>query len=50
MEKQRETISSTVPWGKVAGFALVIAAAIYASQHPHSFFYYLVKFIITPVP
>ena len=50
MGGQRETIGSNIPWVKVVGFALVILAAIYASQHPHSFFYYIVKFIIMPVP
>jgi ABC-type uncharacterized transport system substrate-binding protein len=50
MERQRETIGLNIPWGKIVGFVLVILAAIYASQHPHSFFYYMVKFIIMPVP
>jgi ABC-type uncharacterized transport system substrate-binding protein len=50
MDKQQETIGSRIPWGKVAGIALLIVASVYASQHPHSFIYYLVKIIISPIP
>jgi len=50
MAKQPTTQGFRGPWGKVTGFVLLIAAAIYASQHPHSFFYYLLKFIVAPIP
>jgi|GEM_PF-6123070 len=33
---------------RVAGIVLVILASLYATQHPHSFAYYLIKFIVTP--
>jgi hypothetical protein len=50
MGSQSETSGFTIPWGKVAGMALLIVAVIYAVQHPHSFFYFLVKLILIPVP
>jgi hypothetical protein len=50
MGSQSEMSGFTIPWGKVAGMALLIVAVIYAVQHPHSFFYFLVKLILIPVP
>jgi hypothetical protein len=50
MDKQSKTIGSRFPWGQVVGMMLVIGAGFYASQHPHSFFYYLIKFIVSPIP
>jgi hypothetical protein len=47
MDKQPET---RIPWGKVAGIALLLVAAIYASQHPHSFMAHVVKIILLPIP
>jgi len=50
MDRQSETSGFGMPWGRVIAMAILVVAAIYASQHPHSFFYYLLKFIITPIP
>jgi ABC-type uncharacterized transport system substrate-binding protein len=33
---------------RVAGIVLVILASLYAMQHPHSFAYHLIKFVVTP--
>jgi len=38
------------PWGRFAAVLLVLAGAAYAAQRPHSFVYYLVKFILLPIP
>jgi ABC-type uncharacterized transport system substrate-binding protein len=38
------------PWRKAVAIVMVIAAVIYASQHPHSFFYYVLKVILAPIP
>jgi LPXTG-motif cell wall-anchored protein len=48
MEKRPQTGGSRIPWGRLAGIALLTAAGVYASQHPHSIFYYLVKFLVAP--
>ena len=37
-------------WWQLLGILLLIVAGMYAALHPHSFFYYLVKFIATPTP
>jgi hypothetical protein len=37
-------------WGRIAGVALLLAAGAYAVQHPHSFVYYVVKALVSPVP
>jgi hypothetical protein len=42
--------SSDWSWGRLLGILLAIGAGWIAVQHPHSFFYSLVKFIATPVP
>jgi hypothetical protein len=50
MGEQPLATGAGVSWGKVAAMALLIVAVIYAVQHPQSFFYYLVKMIILPIP
>ena len=50
MEKQPETREPQILWAKISVAALLFAATAYAVKHPHSFFYYLLKFIIAPIP
>jgi len=48
MDDQPNATGFRGPLARVAGIVLVILASLYAIQHPHSFTYYLVKFIVTP--
>ncbi|SEF67684.1 hypothetical protein SAMN05421819_0784 [Bryocella elongata] len=50
MDEDPHKTSVEIPWRKVAAFTVFIAAVVYAVEHPHSPFYYLVKFIALPVP
>ncbi len=35
---------------QLIGVVLSLAAGAYASQHPHTFIYYFVKFLFAPTP
>ncbi len=42
--------ASSLPWwGKLVGIAVLLMCVLYAVQHPHSIFYYLVKMLVIPV-
>jgi hypothetical protein len=50
MDAEPEATDRRFPWAKVVAIALLVVAVFYASQHPHSLFAHIVKFIIIPIP